>query len=194
MNRLLPDLLQGFRQLRRNPGVTLTALLALALAIGANSAMFSVVDTVLLRPLPYADPERLVMVWEDSSKIGFPHNTPAPANWKDWREQNHVFANIAATRGVAYSLTGDGQPERVIGRLATADLWTILGTRPQLGRTFTEEEDKQGAKVAVLGNGLWQRRYGADPSIIGRKILLNNVAYIVIWRDATALFVSRPRD
>jgi putative ABC transport system permease protein len=180
MNRILPDLLHGLRQLRRNPGVTLTALAALAIAIGANTAMFSVVDTVLLRPLPYNEPERVVMVWEDASRIGFPRNTPSPANWKDWQEQNHVFTAIAAVRGALYNLTGDGLPERAIGRRATANLWQVLGTKPLLGRTFSAEEDRTGAKVVVIGHGLWQRRYGADAGILGRKILLNDEPWIVI--------------
>jgi putative ABC transport system permease protein len=180
MSRILSDIRHGIRLHLRTPGVTATALIALALAIGANTAMFSIVDAVLLRPLPFDDPDRLVMVWEDSSKIGFPRNTPAPANWNDWRRENSVFTDIAATRGASYSLTGDGPPERVIGRRVTGSFWTVLGAAPGLGRTFTEEEDRLNAKVAVLSHSLWQRRYGADRGIIGRKILLSDEPFEVI--------------
>src|SRR5215218_9383297 len=112
MKTLLDDLRYGARVLLRAPGFTAAAVLALALGIGANTAIFSVVDAVLLQPLPYSDPDRLLMVWEDSSHIGFPRNTPAPANWVDWRKQNTVFAEIAATRGGRSSITGDGPPEQ----------------------------------------------------------------------------------
>src|SRR3954452_23344102 len=144
MTRILADARHGLRLMMRSKIVTLTAIAALALAIGANTAMFSVVDAVLLRPLPFTDADRLVMVWEDASRVGFPRNTPAPANWVDWRKENTVFTDIAATRSAAFALTGDGQPERLLGRRVTANFWTILGTRPALGRTFTEEDDTSG--------------------------------------------------
>ncbi len=179
MAAFLDDILYGTRLLRRSPGFSAAAILALALGVGANTAIFSVVDAVLLAPLPYADESRLAMVWEDASYIGFPRNTPAPANWVDWRKQNTVFTDIAATRGVTYSITGDGPPEQVFGRRTTANLWTILGTQPLLGRVFSDPEEKSGARLAVIGYGLWQRRYGADAGVIGRKILLNNEPYTV---------------
>ena len=163
MPRFLFDLRHGARVLLRTPGVTATALIALALAIGANTAMFSVVDAVLLRPLPFEDPDRLVMVWEDSSHVGFPRNTPAPANWADWRKQNTVFTDIGASRGATYNLTGDGPPERAIGRRLTGNFWEVLKAKPLLGRTFTVEEDEKDAKVAVISYTLWKRRFGADP-------------------------------
>src|SRR5688572_2791 len=132
MSRFLSDLRHGVRVLLRAPGVTATALIALALAIGANTAMFTVMDAVLLRPLPFPDPDRLVMVWEDSSHVGFPRNTPAPANWVDWRAQNTVFTDIAASRSAVYNLTGDGAPERVIARRLTGNFWDVLGATPLL--------------------------------------------------------------
>jgi hypothetical protein len=180
MSRLAADLKHGFRILGRAPGVTATALIALALAIGANTAMFSVVDAVLVRPLPFPNADRVVMVWEDASQIGFPRNTPAPANWRDWREQNTVFTEIAATRGGSFTITGGGLPEQVVGRRATASLWTVLGARPVIGRTFTEAEDRAGARVVVIGYGLWQRRFGGERSVIGRKMILNDEPYEVI--------------
>ncbi len=173
MSAILDDIRYGARLLRRSPGFSLAAVLALALGIGANTAIFSVVDAVLLARLPYADADRLVMVWEDASQIGFPRNTPAPANWVDWRSQNTVFTDIAATRGRTASLTGDGPPEQVFGRNVTANLWTILGVQPLLGHVFTEAEEKAGTPLVVISYGLWQRRYAGDAAVIGRKILLS---------------------
>lgn len=160
--------------------MTATALIALALAIGANTAMFTVVDAVLLRPLPFEDPDRLVMVWEDSSHVGFPRNTPAPANWVDWRKQNTVFTDIAASRGASYNLTGDGAPERVIGSRFSGNFWQIVGAKPLIGRTYTVEEDQSAARVAVISYTLWQRRYGGDGKVIGRKVLLSDEPFTVI--------------
>ncbi|HWC97677.1 MAG TPA: ABC transporter permease [Candidatus Sulfopaludibacter sp.] len=180
MQTLLADLRYGFRLLRQSPGFTTIAILALALGIGANTAIFSTLDAVLLRPLPYADPGRLVMVWEDASSIGFAHNTPAPANYFDWREQNHVFTDIAAVRGRTRALTGDGSAEQVLGYQATANLFSVLGIAPVIGRTFTETEDRDDAKVVVIGYSLWQSRYAGATDIISRTILMDGEAYRVI--------------
>ncbi len=180
MTRILADARHGLRLMMRSKIVTLTAIAALALAIGANTAMFSVVDAVLLRPLPFTDADRLVMVWEDASRVGFPRNTPAPANWVDWRKENTVFTDIAATRSAAFALTGDGQPDRVRGQRVTANFWTLLGTSPLIGRTFSEEEDRRSAPLVVISWGLWQRRFGGDPSIAGRKIVLNGEPWMVV--------------
>src|SRR5438270_2963926 len=133
---LLQDLRYGLRMLARNPGFTVIAVLALALGIGANSAIFSVVNTVLLRPLPYKNPERLVMVWEENSKQGFPRDTPSPANFLDWRDQNQVFESMAAIVEASFNLTGAGDPERIDGRGVSAGLFSLLGVAPQLGRAF----------------------------------------------------------
>ena len=111
MRALIQDLRYGARTLLKNPGFTLVSVITLALGIGANTAIFSVVNAVLLRPLPFAAPEQLVMVWEDASFIGFPEDTPAPANYVDWQAQNHVFAQMAALEYRNYDLTGDGEPE-----------------------------------------------------------------------------------
>src|SRR5262249_40710632 len=128
----------------------------------------------------YADPDRLVMVWEENSSLGFPRNTPAPANWLDWTRQNTVFTGIAATRGGTASLTGDGPPEQLLGRRTTANFWTVLGAAPLLGRVFTEAEEKANAPVTVISFGLWQRRFGGDPNMPGRKILLDGQPFTVI--------------
>ena len=179
MSALSDDIKYGARLLRRSPGFSAAAILALALGIGANTAIFSVVDAVLLAKLPYTDGDRLVMVWEDASHMGFPRNTPAPANWVDWRAQNTVFTDIAATRGRTASITGDGPPEQVFGRSVTGNLWTVLGVRPALGRVFSEAEEKAGTPLVVISYGLWQRRYAGDGGIIGRKILLSGKPYTV---------------
>jgi putative ABC transport system permease protein len=195
MRTLLADLRYGLRLLRQAPGFTLIAICALALGIGANTAIFSTLDAVLLRPLPYDDPDRVMMVYEDASHIGFARNTPAPANYFDWRAQNHVFTDMAATRGRSMNLTGDGSPEQINGVAVTPNFFSVLGVRPLLGRSFTEEEDRDAAQVVVISYGLWQRRYAADPGVLNRPILLSDARYTVIGvmpRDFA--FVNRDRD
>ncbi|HWS88053.1 MAG TPA: ABC transporter permease [Pyrinomonadaceae bacterium] len=175
------DLRYGVRTLWKNKAFTAVAIVALALGIGANSAIFSVVNTVLLRPLPYADPERLVMVWEDNSKIGYPRDTPAAANYVDWRDQNQVFEGMAATADRSFNLTGVGEPERFDGKRVSANFFKLLGVEPQLGRGFMPEEDVPGSdKVVVLSHGLWQRRFGADPGLVGKSITLNGEPHTVV--------------
>ncbi|HXG68897.1 MAG TPA: ABC transporter permease [Blastocatellia bacterium] len=181
METLFQDIRFGLRRLAKSPGFTVIALLSLALGIGANTAIFSLVNAVLLRPLPFHDPDRLVMVWEEASFAGFPRNTPAPANYADWKAQNQVFEDMAALTWRTYNLTGDGEPEKVSAYAVTANFFPLLGVQPALGRTFLPEEDKPDAgKVAVLSYGLWQSRYGGEPGIIGRDILLNGEKHTVI--------------
>ncbi len=175
------DLRFGVRMLVKNPGFTVVAVIALALGIGANSAIFSVVNTILLRPLPYKDPDGLVMVWEDDTKHGYPRDTPAAANYIDWRNQNQVFEGMAAIADMSFNLTGVGEPERVDGVRASANLFPLLGVEPQLGRTFSTEEDQPGGPhVVVMSHGLWQRRFGADVKIIGQPISLNGESFTVV--------------
>ncbi|MFL6208617.1 MAG: ADOP family duplicated permease [Pyrinomonadaceae bacterium] len=175
------DLRYGLRMLVKTPGFTAVAVIALALGIGANSAIFSVVNTVLLRPLPYKDPERLMMVFEDNSRHGYPRDTPAPANYIDWRDQNQVFTGMAAIAEQDFSLTGAGEPERLDGRLVSASLFPLLGVEPRLGRAFLPEEDSPGgSRAVILSYGLWQRRFGADKSIIGKSLTLNGNSHTVV--------------
>lgn len=196
MQTLLADLRYGFRLLRQSPGFTTIAILALALGIGANTAIFSTLDAVLLRDLPYPDPDRLVMVWEDASSIGFAHNTPAPANYMDWRAQNHVFTDIAATRGRTRAITGDGPAEQILGNQVTPNFFSVLGVTPVIGRTFTEAEDRNDEKLVIIGYGLWQSRYAGDKNITSRTVLLDGESYRVIgvmprdlvFRDARRVF------
>src|SRR5215475_5111245 len=181
MGTFWQDLRFGFRQLLAKPGFTAIATLSLALGIGANTAIFSLVDAVLLRPLPFQDPDRLVMVWEDAAKIGFPRNTPAPANYADWKAQNQVFDDMAAINWRTYNLTDEGEPEKVEAQAVTANFFPLLGVKPELGRVFTPEEDKpDGIKVALISHGLWQRRFGGDPALVGKEILLDGQKHTVI--------------
>jgi predicted permease len=181
METLLKDIRYGIRGLIKRPGFTIIALITLALGIGANTAIFSVVNAVLLRPLPFQKPEELVIVWEDLAFAGFPHNTPAPANYVDWKTQNQSFVDMAATHETSFNLTGDGEPERVSAYAVTANFFPLLGVQPLLGRSFLPEEDRPGAnKAVVLSYGLWQSRYGADRNILNREILLNGEKHLVV--------------
>ncbi len=175
------DLKFAIRQLLINPGFTAVALLTLALGIGANSAIFSVIDAVLLRPLPYGEPDRLVMVWEDASFIGFPQDTPAPANYADWKTHHPGFEDMAAMDWRSFNLVGDGEPEKIQAYGVSANFFPLLGVKPELGRSFLAEEDQPGAnRVAILSHRLWQTRFGGARDIIGKDILLNDEKYSVV--------------
>jgi putative ABC transport system permease protein len=176
----MPDFAVAIRSLRKTKGFTIVAVLALGLGIGANTTIFSGVRALLLGPMPYSHPERLVAVWEDSSKIGFPRNTPAPGNFVDWRRMNQIFTDMAALRFGGANLTGGGRSEFVLGRRVTANFFDVLGARPLAGRTFTEQEDSTGAKVVMIGYGLAQRRFPDAREAIGGTLLMNNEPYTVI--------------
>ena len=181
METLLKDIRYGVRGLLKRPGFTVVAVLTLALGIGANTAIFSVVNAVLLRPLQFRDPDRLVMIWEDAAFLGFPKNTPAPANYVDWKTQSKSFEDVAATAEWTFNLTGDGTPERVAAYGVTANFFPIFGVSPALGRGFTPDDDRPGAhKVAVISHELWQTRYGSDPQIVNRDIQLDGQKYTVV--------------
>src|ERR1041385_1362 len=179
MQILLQDIRYGIRMLLKKPGFTLVAIITLALGIGANTAIFSVVNAVLLRALPYREADKLVVVWERSQRND--QNVANPANFMDWREQNHVFTDMGAIFDTSASLTGDGEPEEIPAQLATANLFSILGVEPILGRAFSPDDGKPDQpRVVVLSYGLWQRRFGGDPHIIGRKLNLNRAETTVI--------------
>ena len=181
METLIKDIRYGVRGLLKRPGFTVIALITLALGIGANTAIFSVVNAVLLRPLQFRDPEQLVVVWEEASFAGFPTNTPAPANYIDWKNQNQSFADMAAAASSSFNLTGDGEPERVQANSVNANFFQLFGVQPLLGRGFLPEEDRAGGnKVAVLSYSLWQSRYGGNRNIINRDILLNGEKHTVV--------------
>ena len=170
----------AFRQIKRNPGFFAVAFAALALGIGANTAIFSAVEGVLLHPLPYADAGKLVMVWEDASYLGFSRNTPAAANYVDWRKENQVFTDMVAIRYANAAFTGDAAPEQLLGRRVTPNFFDVLGVQLAMGRPFTAEEDAAKRKVVVLSYALWQRRFGANPAVVGRSILMDDEATTVI--------------
>ncbi len=179
MQTVWQDLSYGARMLIKNPGFTVIAVFTLALGIGANTAIFSVVNGLLLRPLPYPEPERLVMIWEDPGSI--PRNFVNPRNYADWREQNQVFEQVAAINTQNINLTDDGEPERMIGARVAANFFSILRVNASLGRTFLPTEDGAGSRpVAVLSYGLWQRRFSADPNVIGRMLVLNGASTTVV--------------
>jgi putative ABC transport system permease protein len=177
---LLSNLRYTFRQITNNPGFFALAVAALALGIGANTAIFSAVEAVLLRNLPFSHPERLAIVWEDMSYLGFANNTPAPANYLDWQARNRVFTDMAATRFVTASLTGDGQPEQLSGKRVTPNFFDVLGVQPIVGRPFTVAEDKSQTPVVVLSYNLWRRRFGGEESIVGRSLLMSGVQTKVV--------------
>jgi hypothetical protein len=193
MDAFLADVRYSVRLLKKAPGFTAIAILTLALGIGANTAIFSAVDAVLIRPLPYTDPDRVVLVWEDNTAAGFPRNTPAPGNYTDWKRMQRSFSGIAATRGGSASVTSDGPPEQILGRRVSQNFFDVLGVRPAVGRTFTEEEDRTSAAVAVISDGLWKRRYGGDRAILGRTILMSDNRYEVIGVMPPG-FVFRDRE
>ena len=174
MDTFARDIRFAFRLLRKSPGFTLLALAALALGIGANTAIFSVVDAVLLRPLPFAEPGRLVAVWEQMPRTRKP-NVVNPQNFKDWEARNRSFENMAAYIDTTMNLTGDGNPQEVDGAYVTRQFFPVLRVQPKLGRSFTADEDARASDwVAILGHGLWQGRYGGDPNIVGKKIQVQN--------------------
>jgi predicted permease len=177
------DVRQALKMLAGQQGVTVLAVLTLALGIGANTAIFSAIDAVLLRPLPYDEPDRLVMVWESRVAEGVLDNTVAPADYADWEQMNTVFESMAATFsvGVSSDLTGGGEPLRLSAGAVTPRFFDVFRVRPLLGRTFRADDGVAGQhRVVVLGHGLWRRQFGADPAIVGRSIQLNGVAHQVI--------------
>jgi predicted permease len=191
----LSDVRSGLRLFRKSPMFTLVAVGTLALGIGANAVIFSLVDAVIIRALPYADPDHLVVLWEDATFAGVPKNTPAPGNFNEWRRMNRSFEDMAATRGATTTLTGDGEPEQLLGRRVTPNFFSVLGVAPQRGRTFTEDEDRTGAPVVVISHALWQRRYDGDPTVVGRTVLLNDNRYEVIGvMPRTFVFRNREID
>src|ERR1043165_2020588 len=178
---IFTDIRYGFRSLLKRPGATAIALLTLALGIGVNTAIFSAVDSVLLRPLPFKDPDRLVSIWEQTLKIGIVRNEVAPANFFDLRTQASSFEAIGAYGPQDVNLTGGGDPERISGQLVSANVFSILGVEPALGRTFLANEDQTGQEhVVVLSHELWRRRFNQDPSLVNQNITLNGETFTVV--------------
>jgi|HubBroStandDraft_6_1064221.scaffolds.fasta_scaffold06087_2 putative ABC transport system permease protein len=177
---MLQDLRYALRILRGSPGFTAVAILTLALGIGANTAIFSVVDSVLLRPLPYRDPLGLVMLWEQNSQDKNPHNTVSPPDFLDWQSQNSVFAEMAAIFDQHANLTGNGLPQEVVLQDVSANFFSVLGVTPILGPGFTAENGKAGNdNIVVLSYGYWKERFAGDSGVIGKTILLNGKAQTI---------------
>jgi len=179
METFLQDVRYGVRVLARHKGFTAVAVLTLALGIGANTAIFSVVNELLLRPLPYRDAERIVMLWEVTPE-GRRQNTTSRANFRGWREQAKSFEGMAAFSDQRVNLTGSGEPEEISLQLATPELFRVLGAEPLLGRVLADEDGRAGTYGVVLGHGLWKRRFGGDPQIVGKPITLNGTPYNVV--------------
>ena len=181
LEALLQDVRFGARMLFKHKAFTVIAVVTLALGIGANTAIFSVVETVLLRSLPYRHADRVVLVWENNRLRSRPHNVVNPGNFLDWREQSKSFDEMAAFVDQRYNLTGAGEPEEIASQVATPNLFQLLGADAALGRTFTPEDVKAGREdIAVISHGLWQRRFGGAPDIIGKNITLNGTSVSVI--------------
>ncbi len=181
MEILFKDLGYGIRSLLKHPGFTAIAVITLALGIGANTAMFSVINAVLLRPLPYRDPARLVTIWEESPERGMYQMPVSLANLRDWVDQNQTFEQISAYTFTNLNLTGTGEPARLGTVRSSANLFPLIGATPVIGRSFLPEEDKEGANhVVILGHALWQSRFGSDPGIVGKWLTLNNQSYTVV--------------
>ncbi len=178
---LLQDVRYGARTLARNPGLTFVIVLSLAIGIGANTAVFSVTNTLLLKPLPYAHADRLATLWLRSPGIGIPQDWPSPGQYHDIKTQNHVFDQTAIAIGYSLTLSGLSKAMKVDGIRASASLWPMLGAKPMLGRIFVPEEDKPGRpETVVLSYGLWKQAFGGDPGLVGRPITLNGRPFLVV--------------
>jgi predicted permease len=178
---LLQDIRYGIRTLAKSPGFTTIVVLTLALGIGANTAIFSVVNAVLLAPLPYHQPDNLVMVWSKNVAKGYKMFPVSGGDYAEWKSENRVFSDMAASSDTLYTLTGAGDPQVVIGYQFSADYFRLLGARPELGRTFLDEEDRPGGPdVVVLGDAIWRRVFAADPHIVGRSITLTGKLFTVV--------------
>ena len=179
MATFLQDLTYAWRQLKKNPGFAIVAVLTLALGIGANTAVFSVVDAVLLKPLPYAEPDRLVTVESMDMRVPVPNSMSYP-DFFDFRSQNHTFDHLVTSRDTNMVLTGAGVPTQLDAEMVTWDLFPALGIRPELGRGFLQSEEDLGTHVVILSRSFWQKRFGGDRSIIGRTISLDRKLYTVV--------------
>ena len=180
LEALAQDLRYGLRMMVKNSGFTAVAVLTLTLGIGANTAIFSVVNAVLLRPLPFKEPERLVMLQSVDVRQSGGQSSVSYPNFVDWREESESFERLAAFRERNFTLSGGDEPVRLNGAVVSAELFDLLGIAPSLGRSFRAEEEKADALVVILSHGLWRRRFNSDPQVIGRNITLNNLSLTVI--------------
>jgi putative ABC transport system permease protein len=181
MGTFLKDMRYGIRTLAKSPGFTVIVVLTLALGIGANTAIFSLVNAVLLAPLPYRQPDNLVMVWSKNIAKGYEISPVSGGEFSEWKSENSAFSDMAASSDALYTLTGAGDPQVVVGYQFSADFFRLLGARPELGRTFVDEEDHPGGpNVVVLGDAIWRRKFHADRDILGKSVTLDGKPFTVI--------------
>ncbi len=180
MNGVVQDVRYALRQLRKNPGFTAVAVLTLTLGIGVNTALFSVINGVLLSPLPFPQPEQLVTLHEN--KPHFEGGSLSYPNFRDWQKNNHTFSSLGIARSYAFSLTGTGEAEQVAGEFISSDFFPVLGVKPAIGRTFAQDEDQIGAgsPVALISSGLWQRKFSSAPDVLGKSITLDAKNYTIV--------------
>jgi putative ABC transport system permease protein len=181
MDSLLSDIRYAVRNLLKRPGFTAIAVVTLALGIGANSAIFSAINALLLKPLPIPNQDRVVAIWDKNPSRGVVHDEVTVANYLDWRAQNHSFDQLALERWWSTNLTGGETPERVQGFLVTTNFFDVVGVKPIQGRNFVEGENEPGKdRVAIIAHSVWQRQFGSDPSIVNKTITVNGIARTVI--------------
>jgi putative ABC transport system permease protein len=180
MSALLSDVRLAIRFLKRSPAFTITVILVMALGIGANSAIYAALDQTVIRALPYRDPDRLAMVWEDFSAFGVPQQRVSPATFLDWRRGTQIFVDLAAYGATTANLSESGAPEQVFGQRITSNLIPLLGVTPFIGRSFTPEEEQPGVRVVILSYRLWMRTFGGNHDLIGTSILMDGQSCVVI--------------
>jgi putative ABC transport system permease protein len=185
---LLTDVRYAFRTIRRMPVFSMTVIATVALAIAVNTAMFSVVNAVLIRPLPFANPDRLMQVSEKNDRLNISNFGASVLNFVAWREQTHAFERLAAVGFASFNLGGSGEPEQLVGNRISPGLLNVLGIAPVAGRAFLDEEEKPGAPpVAMVGERLWVRRFGRDPSILGTTVTINGEPVTLVGIAPAAL-------
>lgn len=198
MEVLWQDLRFGWRMLRRSPGFAIVAVLTLAIGIGANAAIFSVINSVILRPLPFPESQRIVWIWETDENRNVHRGVASQAEFLDWRDRNHSFQELAAWRELFFTLTGNGEPEQNWGAQVSGNFFRLFRVKPALGRDFAAEEEQPGhERVVMLSYALWQRRYGGDPSILGSSITLDDKPYTIVGvlpREFSLFGTSRQFD
>src|SRR5436190_13834898 len=191
MTTVLTNIKYAFRMLAKSPGMTAVAVVTLALGIGANTAIFSVVNAVVLRSLPYRNPDRLVALWSNVPEHG--RWRVSPANFFDWKKQATSFSEMATYGAWTLTLTGNGEPEQLMGTNAGQGYFATVGIQPQLGRTFAPEEYEPGkGQVVILGHSFWQRRFGGNPAILNRSITLNGASYTIVGVMPPGIFPVWP--
>src|SRR5579864_3942356 len=180
-DRLLQDIRYSTRTIFKNPGLTIVIVLSLALGIGANTAIFSVTSALLLKPLPYPQPDRLTILWLRSPGLGIPQDWPSPGEYMDIKARNHVFEETALAQGRTITLTGIDQPERVELITGTTSLFHMLGAKSFIGRTFIPQEDLPGQPLtAMISYGFWKRKFGGDPNALGKTLTLNGKQFTIV--------------